>query len=162
VPGSPPTVTALTVTARRWPRPAPARCASARRARLRPFARGHETRKHSRGVVLRRLATGVAMRERHEERQMEASRMKIVYVISDRNSRKYWNRIGVAFINGDGSINVKLEAIPVSGEMQIRDYVPREDALRSLPARSGAAGSLAPVARGAVEREAGDAGPRCA
>ena len=58
---------------------------------------------------------------------MEASKMKIVYVITDRNNRKYWNRIGVAFINSDGSVNVKLEAIPVSGEMQIRDYVPRDD-----------------------------------
>lgn len=63
---------------------------------------------------------------------MEASKMKIVYVISDRNGRKYWNRIGVAFINSDGSVNVKLEAIPVSGEMQIRDYVPRDEA---VPAR---------------------------
>jgi hypothetical protein len=61
---------------------------------------------------------------------MEASKMKIVYVISDRNSRKYWSRIGVAFTNADGSLNVKLEAIPVSGEMQIRDYVPREEAPR--------------------------------
>lgn len=60
---------------------------------------------------------------------MEANKMKIVYVITDRNNRKYWNRIGVAFINADGSMNVKLEAIPVSGEMQIRDYVPREDAI---------------------------------
>lgn len=58
---------------------------------------------------------------------MEARKMKIVYVISDRNNRKYWNRIGVAFLNSDGSVNVKLEAIPVSGEMQIRDYVPREE-----------------------------------
>jgi hypothetical protein len=56
---------------------------------------------------------------------MDASKMKIVYVISERNARKFWNRIGVAFINHDGSMNVKLEAIPVSGEMQIRDYVPR-------------------------------------
>lgn len=62
---------------------------------------------------------------------MEPSKMKIVYVIADRNSRKYWNRIGVAFINADGSINVKLEAIPVSGEMQIRDYVPRDEAPRA-------------------------------
>ncbi len=65
---------------------------------------------------------------------MEASKMKIVYVISDRNGRKYWNRIGVAFINSDGSVNVKLEAIPVSGEMQIRDYVPREEGA-AIPAR---------------------------
>jgi hypothetical protein len=69
---------------------------------------------------------------------MEASKMKIVYVISDRNSRKYWSRIGVAFTNADGSLNVKLEAIPVSGEMQIRDYVPREESLRGPRAASAA------------------------
>jgi hypothetical protein len=58
---------------------------------------------------------------------MNASAMKIVYVISERNSKNYWNRIGVAFVNKDGSINVKLDAVPVSGELQIRDYVAKED-----------------------------------
>jgi len=58
---------------------------------------------------------------------MNASKMKIVYVISERNSKSYWNRIGVAFVNNDGSINVKLDAVPVSGELQIRDYVAKED-----------------------------------
>jgi len=59
---------------------------------------------------------------------MDAGKMKIVYVISDRGGKKFWNRIGVAFVNRDGSINVKLEAIPVNGEMQIRDYhLPNED-----------------------------------
>ena len=58
---------------------------------------------------------------------MNASKMKVVYVISERNGRKFWNRIGVAFTNSDGSINVKLEAVPVTGELQVRDYVPRED-----------------------------------
>jgi hypothetical protein len=59
---------------------------------------------------------------------MNASKMKIVYVISERNSKSYWNRIGVAFVNNDGSINVKLDAVPVTGELQIRDYNAREDA----------------------------------
>jgi len=58
---------------------------------------------------------------------MESSKMKIVYVITQRSGKSYWNRIGVAFVNSDGSINVRLEAVPVSGEMQIRDYVPRDD-----------------------------------
>ena len=58
---------------------------------------------------------------------MDSSKMKIVYVITERNSKSYWNRVGVAFVNSDGSINVKLEALPVSGELQIRDYVPREE-----------------------------------
>lgn len=58
---------------------------------------------------------------------MEASKMKIVYVISERNGRSFWNRCGVAFVNSDGSLNVKLESLPVNGEIHIRDYVPRED-----------------------------------
>jgi hypothetical protein len=58
---------------------------------------------------------------------MNASKMKIVYVITERNSKSFWNRIGVAFVNNDGSINVKLDAVPVSGELQIRDYTAKED-----------------------------------
>lgn len=58
----------------------------------------------------------------------DKSKMKIVYSISERGSRNYWTRIGVAFVNQDGSLNVKLECLPVNGELHIRDYVPREDA----------------------------------
>ena len=65
---------------------------------------------------------------------MNNSKMKIVYVITKNNGRSFWNRIGVAFVNRDGSINVKLEAVPVSGEMQIRDYVPCADEEGADPA----------------------------
>ena len=58
---------------------------------------------------------------------MEQSRMKIAYVITQRKDKNFWNRVGVAFVNNDGSINVKLEAVPVSGEIQIRDYQPRDE-----------------------------------
>lgn len=58
---------------------------------------------------------------------MEANKMKIAYVITQRKDRNFWNRVGVAFVNNDGSINVKLEAVPVSGEIQIRDYQPRDE-----------------------------------
>lgn len=58
---------------------------------------------------------------------MDQSKMKIAYVVTQRGTHKYWTRIGVAFVNRDGSINVKLEAVPVTGEIHVRDYVPRED-----------------------------------
>jgi hypothetical protein len=35
-------------------------------------------------------------------------------------------RVGAAFVNRDGSLNVRLDAMPVNGELQIRDYQPRE------------------------------------
>lgn len=76
---------------------------------------------------------------------MDANKMKIVYVISERGARKFWNRIGVAFVNSDGSLNIKLEAIPVSGEMQVRDYVPREDSVSSSEARSHGGDYLSPL-----------------
>jgi hypothetical protein len=62
-----------------------------------------------------------------QEIQMDNSKMKLAYVITTRNGKNFWNRIGVAFVNNDGSINVKLEAMPVNGEIQIRDYVPKEE-----------------------------------
>jgi hypothetical protein len=58
---------------------------------------------------------------------MEQIPFKVAYVITERNEQKYWNRIGVAFTNKDGSINVKLDALPTSGTLQLRDYEPREE-----------------------------------
>ncbi len=63
-------------------------------------------------------------------------KMKVAYVITERNDKTYWNRIGVAFSNRDGSINVKLDAVPISGTLQIRDYEPRDESLRSPAAQS--------------------------
>lgn len=59
---------------------------------------------------------------------MNTSKMKIVYAITERNSRSFWTRIGVAFTNSDGSINVKLDSVPINGELQIREYVPKDEA----------------------------------
>ena len=64
---------------------------------------------------------------------MESKKMKIVYVVTERNNKNYWNRVGVAFTNKDGSLSVRLEAIPVSGEMQIRDYVVRGELTDTAP-----------------------------
>jgi hypothetical protein len=54
---------------------------------------------------------------------MEQSKFKVAYVITERNDKTYWNRIGVAFTN-----KVKLDALPTGGTLQIRDYEPRDDA----------------------------------
>lgn len=68
---------------------------------------------------------------------MDQSRLKVCYVITQRGEKKYWNRVGVAFVNHDGSINVKLESLPVAGELQIRDYVPRDEAGTTLRGKNG-------------------------
>jgi len=77
---------------------------------------------------------------------MNPSKMKIVYVIAERNNKSYWNRIGVAFVNNDGSINVKLDAVPVSGELQIRDYVAKEDGASPFGRPANGQDTLADIA----------------
>jgi hypothetical protein len=58
---------------------------------------------------------------------MDQSKMKAVYTIVERGEGKsYWTRIGVAFENRDGSYNLKLDALPVNGQLQMREYEPKE------------------------------------
>ena len=58
---------------------------------------------------------------------MDASKIKMAYCISERNGKSYFNKVGVGFVNKDGSWNIKLESLPINGEIHVRDYVPRED-----------------------------------
>ena len=76
---------------------------------------------------------------------------KIAYAVTERNGRSFWNRIGIAFINKDGSINVKLEAMPVTGQLQLRDWEPRDDAGGTRGGASSGGG-----ANGGSSRSAGD------
>lgn len=79
--------------------------------------------------------------------------MKVVYAITERAPGKsYWTRIGVGFVNQDGSINLRLECVPFgpNTSMQIRDYDARD-------AERDAEQSLAST-RSRVRREPLDAG----
>lgn len=52
-----------------------------------------------------------------------ANKLKDVYVISEKgdDDKAYWSKIGVAFINRDESLNVVLDALPLTGKMHIRE-----------------------------------------
>lgn len=52
-------------------------------------------------------------------------KIKDVYVITDRgeHEKSSWSKIGIAFVNKDDSLNVILDAIPVSGKIHIRDRI---------------------------------------
>jgi hypothetical protein len=53
--------------------------------------------------------------------------MKAVYTVVDRGQGKsIWIRIGVGFTNRDGSLNLRLDALPVSGTLQVREWEPYE------------------------------------
>jgi hypothetical protein len=73
--------------------------------------------------------------------------MKVVYTIVERSQGKsFWTRIGVGFVNKDGSIQLKLDAIPTNGTIQVRDWEPRDD-------RQGSGAE-----RGATDRSGGELG----
>lgn len=53
---------------------------------------------------------------------------KAVYTVAPRpNNRTQWVRIGTAFVNRDGSLNVLLDALPVNGTLHIRDSEPKAE-----------------------------------
>lgn len=58
---------------------------------------------------------------------MDQSKVKFIYVITGKGERKFWTKVGVAFVNRDGSLNCKLDSLPVDGELHIRDYTARDE-----------------------------------
>lgn len=54
--------------------------------------------------------------------------MKTVYAITEgKDGKSWWTKIGVGFVNRDGSITLKLDAFPIgSNSIQVRDYEPRD------------------------------------
>lgn len=59
--------------------------------------------------------------------------MKEVFTIEEKQGKDgkegkaYWHRVGTAFENKDGSVNVYLNALPVNGKLQIRDKKEKDD-----------------------------------
>lgn len=56
-----------------------------------------------------------------------------VYTIveRERDKKSFWVRIGAAFRNRDGSLNVRLDAVPVNGTMHIREQKSHQE--REIP-----------------------------
>jgi hypothetical protein len=58
--------------------------------------------------------------------------IKSVYTVVERAPGKsFWTRVGVGFVNQDGSLNLRLDAIPTNGTLQVRDWEPREGERRA-------------------------------
>jgi hypothetical protein len=56
-----------------------------------------------------------------------AKTMKAVFTVVERSPGKsYWTRMGVGFVNQDGSWNLRLDAIPVNGVLQVREWEPSD------------------------------------
>jgi hypothetical protein len=58
---------------------------------------------------------------------MDTKTMKTVFTVVERGPGKsFWTRVGIGFVNSDGSWNLRLDAIPVNGQLQVRDWEPYE------------------------------------
>ena len=62
--------------------------------------------------------------------EAQASKMKSVFTVVERAGKSFWVRVGMGFVNHDGSWNLRLDAIPVNGTLQVRDWEARENARR--------------------------------
>jgi hypothetical protein len=64
-----------------------------------------------------------------EVRSEGAKPFQTVYTIveRERDGHKFWLKIGAAFQNRDGSLHVKLDAIPTNGQLHIRESKSAED-----------------------------------
>ena len=38
--------------------------------------------------------------------------VKVLYLLTKRGERTYWNRVGAGFVNRDGSINLRIDFLP--------------------------------------------------
>jgi hypothetical protein len=65
---------------------------------------------------------------------------KAVYTIVERAEKRFWIRVGTAFVNRDLSLNVRLDASPVNGELHIRDAEPFNPAARRSNGPGGGGG----------------------
>ena len=45
---------------------------------------------------------------------------------ADDSEKKYWVKIGAAFVNRDESLNVYLDAVPVNGMLHLRKPTPKQ------------------------------------
>jgi hypothetical protein len=59
--------------------------------------------------------------------ERRSTETRTVYAITERGEKSYWTRIGIAYVNRDGSLTCRLDALPVSGTLQIRTDVQAEN-----------------------------------
>ncbi len=60
---------------------------------------------------------------------------KMIYTMTERDGRTYWTRVGTGFVNKDGSITLRLEALPTNGTLQVREWESAEQRAEAMRRR---------------------------
>lgn len=48
-------------------------------------------------------------------------RMSVYHIVDREGIDPIWTKVGVAFVNRDGSLNLFLDLIPINGRLHVRD-----------------------------------------
>lgn len=71
--------------------------------------------------------------------QSNRKRWDVFTILSKPGLEKpYWMKLGVAFVNHDGSLNLYLDAMPLDGKLQLREARESREGLRSASNGAGA------------------------
>lgn len=63
----------------------------------------------------------------------------------ERTDKSYWTKIGMAFANNDGQgYSLKLDALPVNGEIVLRVPKPKDDQRQDRPSQSSGGPAFSP------------------
>jgi hypothetical protein len=71
-----------------------------------------------------------------EQKSTQGTReMKSIWTMVERGDqgKSFWTRVGAGFVNRDGSITIKLDAIPVNGTLQVREWQDPRDRRPDVP-----------------------------
>ena len=70
---------------------------------------------------------------------LEGNKKYSVFTIVERPGlqKPFWRKLGAAFVNNDGSVNVYLDAVPTNGKLQIREEIERTDEAGQRPWANG-------------------------
>lgn len=68
----------------------------------------------------------------------EAKLLAVYTVIEKQDGKDIWLRVGSGFRNRDGSLSLLLDAVPISGRLQVREYRPRDQTAARRSAEASA------------------------
>ncbi|MCB9625446.1 MAG: hypothetical protein H6723_19180 [Sandaracinus sp.] len=57
----------------------------------------------------------------------EKKNYKVVFALTEREGKTRWTRVGAAWPNRDGSMTIVLDAVPVSGRLNVREPQERDE-----------------------------------
>jgi len=57
----------------------------------------------------------------------QRTKMKAVYMLAEGMSKPVFRRIGVGVLNPDGTLDISLDALPVTGRLHVRDLVTAQE-----------------------------------